>query len=164
MTKDIEWLKEEIGKLPCVDAVFNSDGLIYVDSSVPVMPVYDLINEVEQGIVELVKELNELDSQLLELETNYYEELSSFENELVQSDSKIKELEYDLFIEKTKDSEHKFYWFTAKRTPFVADVIYTDKEKHLYGFKQVPNYHFIEKHDLRFKTHSSLDDLIEELK
>ena len=48
MTKDIEWLKEEIGELPCVDTVFISDGLSYMDSAVPVLPVYDLINQLDE--------------------------------------------------------------------------------------------------------------------
>ena len=46
--KDKEWLKEEIGELPCVDAVFNSDGSSYIDSVVPVMAVYDLIDELDE--------------------------------------------------------------------------------------------------------------------
>lgn len=48
MKKDIEWLKEEIGELPCVDTVFISDGLSYMDSAVPVLPVYDLINQLDE--------------------------------------------------------------------------------------------------------------------
>lgn len=46
--KDIEWLKEEIGELPCVDTVFNSDGSYYIDSAVPVMTVYDLLNQLDE--------------------------------------------------------------------------------------------------------------------
>ena len=64
--------------------------------------------------------------------------------------------------EKTKDSKNSFYWFTAKRTPLVVDVSYLSYEDTLYGFKGVPNYRFIEKHDLRFVTHCPLDDLIEQ--
>ncbi len=64
--------------------------------------------------------------------------------------------------EKTKDSKNSFYWFTAKKTPLVVDVSYLSYEDTLYGFKGVPNYHFIEKHDLRFVTNCPLDDLIEQ--
>lgn len=48
MYKGIEWLKEEIGELPCVDTVFNSDGSSYIDSAVPVMAVYDLIDKLDE--------------------------------------------------------------------------------------------------------------------
>ena len=48
MKKDIEWLKKEIGELPCVDTVFNSDGSSYIDSAVPVMAVYDLIDKLDE--------------------------------------------------------------------------------------------------------------------
>lgn len=48
MKKDIEWLKEEIGELPCVDTVFNSEGSSYIDSAVPVMVVYDLIDKLDE--------------------------------------------------------------------------------------------------------------------
>ena len=48
MKKDIEWLKEEIGELPCVDTVFNSGGSSYIDSAVPVMVVYDLIDQLDE--------------------------------------------------------------------------------------------------------------------
>lgn len=48
MIKNIEWLKEEIGELPCVDTVFNSDGSSYIDSAVPVMTVYDLLDQLDE--------------------------------------------------------------------------------------------------------------------
>ena len=48
MYKGIEWLKEEIGELPCVDTVFNSGGSSYIDSAVPVMAVYDLIDKLDE--------------------------------------------------------------------------------------------------------------------
>ena len=48
MKKDIEWLKKEIGELPCVDTVFNSDGSSYIDSAVSVMAVYDLIDKLDE--------------------------------------------------------------------------------------------------------------------
>ena len=48
--KNIEWLKEEIGGLPCVGTVFNryGHGPSYIDSAVPVMAVYDLIDKVDK--------------------------------------------------------------------------------------------------------------------
>ena len=46
--KNIEWLKREIGKLPCVDTVFINDGLSYMDSAVPVLPVYELLNQLDE--------------------------------------------------------------------------------------------------------------------
>ena len=48
MKKDIKWLKEEIGELPCVDTVFNSDCSSYIDSAIPVMDVYDLIDKLDE--------------------------------------------------------------------------------------------------------------------
>lgn len=48
MKKGIEWLKEEIGDLPITDTVFISDGLSYIDSAVPVMAVYDLIDKLDE--------------------------------------------------------------------------------------------------------------------
>lgn len=48
MKKDIEWLKKEIGELPWVDTVFNSGGSSYIDSAVPVMIVYDLIDQLDE--------------------------------------------------------------------------------------------------------------------
>ena len=59
---------------------------------------------------------------------------------------------------------NQFYWFTAKKTPFIEDVSYRSKENHFYGFKEVPDYDFIEFHDLRFITHATLDELIEEFR
>lgn len=58
VNKDIEWLKEEIGELPCVDTVFNSGGSSYIDSAVPVMTVYDLIDQLDEP--EKPDELQEL--------------------------------------------------------------------------------------------------------
>ena len=57
---------------------------------------------------------------------------------------------------------NKFYWFTAKKRPLHADVSYMSKENHFYGFKQTPNYYFIKLDDLRFVTHSTLDEIIEQ--
>lgn len=50
MKKDIEWLKEEIGGLPCVGTTFNryGNGPSYIDSAVPVMAVYDLIDKLDE--------------------------------------------------------------------------------------------------------------------
>ena len=50
MKKGTEWLKEEIGGLPCVGATFNGfgNGLSYIDLAVPVMDVYDLIDELDE--------------------------------------------------------------------------------------------------------------------
>lgn len=59
---------------------------------------------------------------------------------------------------------NQFYWFTAKKTPLVADVSYTSNENDLYGFKQAPDYPFIEYHDLRFITHATLDDITEQFR
>ena len=59
---------------------------------------------------------------------------------------------------------NQFYWFTAKKIPTIVDVSYLSNEDTLYGFKQTPNYHFIEHHDLRFITHSTLDELIEQFR
>ena len=59
---------------------------------------------------------------------------------------------------------NQFYWFTAKKVPLVVDVTYMTNENTLYGFKQKPNYKFIEHHDLRFITNSTLDDLIEQFR
>ena len=68
-----------------------------------------------------------------------------------------------MIIEVEKQTKlNQFYWFTAKKTPLVTDVSYMSKDNHFYGFKQTPNYNFIEYHDLRFVTHSTLDDLIEQ--
>ena len=96
--------------------------------------------------------------------TKALQRIMTLENELKILDSYILELEteHELFLEKTNDSKHKFYWFTAKTTPLLTDVSYMSKDKHLYGFKQTPKYHFIEYHDLRFITHCSLDDVIEQ--
>lgn len=59
---------------------------------------------------------------------------------------------------------NQFYWFTAKKIPYDSDVSYTTKENYLYGFKQVPKYSFIKHHDLRFITHATLDELIEQFR
>ena len=121
-----------------------------------------MIEELEQRIIELETELGEQYSYIAELEEELFK-LNSNNMELqITYDEEIKSLQYELFIEKTKDSEHKFYWFTAKKTPLIVDVSYMGKEKHLYGFKQVPNYSFIEHHDLRFITNCSLDVLFEQ--
>ena len=93
----------------------------------------------------------------MELEPQYEDEIITLEN-------KISELEYELLLEKNKESKNSFYWFTAKKTPLVADVSYLSYEDTFYGFKGVPNYRFIENHDLRFITNCSLDDLIEQYK
>ena len=68
-----------------------------------------------------------------------------------------------MIIELEKQSKvNQFYWFTAKKRPLIVDVNYMSNENDLYGFKQTPNYHFIEHHDLRFITHATLDDIIEQ--
>lgn len=120
-----------------------------------------MTNELEQEIIELEKELNSLNSYILDLHINYDEEIKTLDN-------KITDLEYELFMEKTREPKNKFYWFTAKKIPLIVDISYSytnnENENDFYGFKQVPNYHFIEKHDLRFITNCSLDDLIEQFK
>ena len=73
-----------------------------------------------------------------------------------------------MFVEKLfKEKQPKinqFYWFTTKKRPLVVDVVYMSNENDLYGFKQSPNYHFIEHHDLRFITHATLDELTEQFR
>ena len=59
---------------------------------------------------------------------------------------------------------NQFYWFTAKKRPPISDVSYMSKGNLLYGFKETPNYTFIEHHDLRFITHATLDELIEQFR
>ena len=119
------------------------------------------LSDLETYILELEKELNKLDSYLTVLELNYSADLESLEIELEKSDNKIIDLEYELFLEKTKDSKHKFYWFTGKTRP-PAHVVYSNSETQLFGFNEPPQYKFIEHHDLRFITNCSLDDLIEQ--
>ena len=48
MKKDIEWLKEEVGKLNLVVTEFESDGMCYMDRAVSVTQVYDLIDELDE--------------------------------------------------------------------------------------------------------------------
>ena len=48
MTKNIEWLKENIGELPNTDTVFVSEGKQYVDRGVPVLSVYDLLDQLDK--------------------------------------------------------------------------------------------------------------------
>lgn len=115
-----------------------------------------------QRIMTLENELKILDSHIRGLEKDWDQEVHSLENELKKSDNRILDLEHELYIEKTRGTKHKFFWFTAKKTPLITDVSYLSNENTLYGFKQPPNYHFIEHHDLRFITHCSLDDLIEQ--
>ena len=110
-----------------------------------------MTKELEQRIVELNNKIKELD--------DYNSKLIRDNNQLI---NEYKDLEYELFLEKTKDSDHKFYWFTTKKTPLVSDVSYTNNENDFYGFKQVPKYEFIEQHDLRFITNCSLDVLFEQ--
>ena len=119
-------------------------------------------NTTEQTIIKLKHELSDLETYIMELETHCEDEITSLEIELKKSDNKIIDLEYELFLEKTRDSKHKFYWFTAKKRPLHADVSYMSKENHFYGFEQTPNYYFIKLDDLRFITHCSLDDVIEQ--
>ena len=59
---------------------------------------------------------------------------------------------------------NQFYWFTAKKIPYIADVAYLNNENTLFGFKDVPVYSTIEKYDLRFITNSTLDELIEQFR
>ena len=115
-----------------------------------------------QRIMTLENELRILDSYIKNLQVYHEDEVKSLELELEKSKNKITELEYDLFLEKMDDSKHKFYWFTAKKTPLVSDLSYTNGENDFYGFKQVPKYELIETHDLRFITNCSLDDLFEQ--
>ena len=68
-----------------------------------------------------------------------------------------------MIIEVEKQTKlNQFYWFTAKKIPYDADVSYTSKENYLYGFKQAPSYYYVENYDLRFITHATLDELIEQ--
>ena len=99
---------------------------------------------------QLRSELDSLDSQVMGLHTSY--------------DEQIKSLEYELFLEKTRDSKHKFYWFTSKITNTFSDVSFISKNIHYYGFKTVPDYEVIEVCDLRFITNCSLDDLVEQFR
>ena len=48
MKKGIEWLKEKIGDLPTTSAEFINDGLNYIDSAIPVMSIYELINQLDE--------------------------------------------------------------------------------------------------------------------
>ena len=121
-----------------------------------------MTNELEQTIIELENELENLNSYIFELHINYDEQLKSLDSELYNKDKKINDLEHELFLEKTSDSKHKFYWFTTKKRPPISDVSYTNNENDFYGFKQVPKYELIEQHDLRFITNCSFDDIIEQ--
>ena len=128
-----------------------------------------------QRIMTLENELKILDSYIKNLQIYHEDEVKSLKIELEKSEheitelekelrkrhSKIADLEYELFLEKTRDSKHRFYWFTAK-IPVIADVSYTNNENDFYGFKQPPKYSVIEQHDLRFITNCSLDDLVEQ--
>ena len=58
---------------------------------------------------------------------------------------------------------NQFYWFTSKRRP-PSHVVYNNSENQFFGFKEVPPYKFIELHDLRFITHATLDELIEQFR
>ena len=70
-----------------------------------------------------------------------------------------------MIIEVEKQTKmNQFYWFTANRRPIVSDVSYSNKEHQLYGFKQTPNYFFIEYNDLRFITHGTLEEIIEQFR
>ena len=62
-----------------------------------------------------------------------------------------------------EDSKNSFYWFTAKKRP-PAHIVYSNRDNQFYGFNEVPQYKFIEHHDLRFVTNCPLDDLIEQYK
>ncbi|WP_373742921.1 DUF1642 domain-containing protein [Jeotgalibaca porci] len=43
-----EQLKEAVGELNCVDTVFETDGVSYIDTAVSVMQVYDLIDQLDE--------------------------------------------------------------------------------------------------------------------
>ena len=58
---------------------------------------------------------------------------------------------------------NQFYWFTSKIRP-PSHVVYNNGETQFFGFRESPQYKFIEHHDLRFITHCSLDDLIEQFR
>lgn len=117
-----------------------------------------------QRIMTLENELKILDSYIDSLKLYHEDEITSLEIELNERNEEILDLEYELYIEKTRGSSHKFFWFTANRIPIDADVSYSNTEDTLYGYKQPPQYKVIEHHDLRFVTHSTLDDLIEQFR
>lgn len=48
MKRDKEWLKKAVDELPCVDTVFEYDGMSYVNTAVSVNQVYDLINQLDE--------------------------------------------------------------------------------------------------------------------
>ena len=119
-----------------------------------------MINELEEEIIELKQESIELQNELQELD-------SYTRNLQAHCQEEIKSLEYQLFIEKgirKQPKRNQFYWFTANRRPIGVDVSYSNKENLLYGFKQPPKYNVIEYNDLRFITHCSLDELIEQFR
>lgn len=179
--KNIEWLKREIHKE--LEDWHGVEGGI---DEYGINEIMLLINQLEESEVkrlerkikeldsyndELIRDNNQLRTELsdqyshnLKIEIGYDEEVKSLQLELEKRNNKISELEYDLFVEKTRDSKNRFYWFTAKKTPLITDISYMSNENHFYGFKQVPNYHFIESHDLRFVTNCSLDDLVEQFR
>ena len=157
MKKNNEWLRNEINELPIMFAGFS------------VLKQREEFAVIKDDVLELIDQLDEpevkqLEQAIIELETKYEDEIIQLERELKKSDNKIESLEYELFLEKTGGSKNSFYWFTAKKTPLVVDVSYLSYEDTLYGFKGVPNYQFIENHDLRFVTNCPLDDLIERYK
>ena len=167
MKKDIEWLKREIYKE--LEAWHGVEGGIDEDGINEIML---LINQFEESKVkQLERKIKELDSyndELIRDNNQFRDELDSLDSQFMglhtSYDEQIKSLEYELFVEKTREPKNKFYWFTAKKTPLIVDISYMSDENHFYGFKQVPNYHYIENHDLRFITNCSLDDLIEQFR
>lgn len=165
--KNIEWLKREIHKeledWHGVEGGIDGDGINEIMS---------LINQFEESKVkQLERKIKELDSyndELIRDNSQLRNELDSLDSQFMglhtSYDEQIKSLEYDLFLEKTRGSKHKFYWFIANKIPFIADVSYLNNENTLFGFKDVPVYSTIENHDLRFITNCSLDDLVEQFR
>ena len=167
MKKGIEWLKREIHKE--LESWYGVEGGIDGDGINEIML---LINQFEESEVKRLdrkmKELESYNDELIRDNNQLRNELDSLDSQFMglhtSYDEQIKSLEYELFVEKTRDSTHKFYWFTAKKIPLIVDISYMSNENHFYGFKQVPNYSFIENHDLRFITNCSLDDLAEQFR
>ena len=165
--KDIGWLKREIHKeledWHGVEGGIDGDGINEIMS---------LINQHEESEIKRLdrkmKELESYNDELVRDNNQFRDELDSLDSQFMSLhtsyDEQIKSLEYELFVEKTREPKNKFYWFTAKKTPLIVDISYMSNENHFYGFKQVPNYHFIENHDLRFITNCSLDDLAEQFR
>ena len=63
-----------------------------------------------------------------------------------------------------QSKKNQFYWFTSNKAYDFADVVYKGKYVYYYGFKTVPDYNKIELCNFKFKTHTSLDELIEQFR